>query len=295
MKNVFISLLASVLVFSFIACDLKNGEDDFISSTNDTILNNVSILGLLGTTASSSNPNVATVETPPTDKIKITSVSEGSAIITVSDGTNSATINVSVSKTGTITIGTIVKYIDNGNGDFISSTNDATLNNLSTLGLVGTTASSSNASVATVETPPTDKIKITSVSEGSAIITVSDGTNNATINISVSKTGAITIGTIIKYEISSAQKIIGTWLCDDFVPERWFKFNSNGTGEFSNEGTFSDAVTFNYTYDGTSLTITDTSAALAIPNGDYPLIMASDGLSFTISGGGQNQVYNKQL
>jgi len=112
-KNVFLGLLIILLAFSFISCgDDENG--DFISSTNDTTLNNVSTLGLVGTIASSSNTNVATVETPPTDKIKITSVSEGSAIITVSDGTNNATINVSVSKTGAITIGTIVKYSDNG-------------------------------------------------------------------------------------------------------------------------------------------------------------------------------------
>jgi len=112
--TVFYGLLIILLAFSFISCGDDNGNGDFTSSTNDTTLNNIPTLGLVGTTASSSNTNVATVETPPTNKIKITSVSEGSAIITVSDGTNNATINVSVSKTGSITIGTITKYVESG-------------------------------------------------------------------------------------------------------------------------------------------------------------------------------------
>ena len=119
--TVFYGLLIALLIFSFISCGDDNVNGNFISSTNDTTLNNISTLGLVGTSAFSNNTNVATVEMPLTDKIKITSVSEGTAIITVSDGTNNATINVSVSKTGSIIIGTITKYEENNQNIFIGT------------------------------------------------------------------------------------------------------------------------------------------------------------------------------
>jgi len=110
-KMFFFGLLVAALVFSLLSCD-GDGNGNFVSSTNDMTLNNVPILGLVGTTASSSNTNVATVETPPTDKIKITSVAEGSAVITVKNALDhTATINVTVAKNGTIAIGTIIKYV----------------------------------------------------------------------------------------------------------------------------------------------------------------------------------------
>ena len=87
-----------------------NGNE-FVASTNETISNDVTTLGLTGTSVASSKPNVATAEITISAKIKITSVSEGSAVITVSDASShSATINISVAKTGSITIGTIAKY-----------------------------------------------------------------------------------------------------------------------------------------------------------------------------------------
>ena len=110
-KTVFFGLLVIGLAFGFIGCDENNGGDEFISSTNDSTSNDVSTLGLIGTSVLSSNVNVVIVESPPAAKIKIISISEGSATIIVSEGSNNATINVTVSKTGSIAIGTIVKYV----------------------------------------------------------------------------------------------------------------------------------------------------------------------------------------
>jgi len=213
-----IALIALVVGFVFFSCDAENSTngDEFTVSTNDSVSNDVATLGLVGTAVSSSNANVATVEIV-SGKIKITSVSEGSAVITVSASGNNAIINITVSKTGSITIGTIVKYASpSQNGDeFTVSTNDSISNDVATLGLVGTAVSSSNTNIATVEIA-SGKIKITSVSEGSAVITVSASGNNAIINITVSKTGSITIGTIVKYAST-------TWV---------FKVETNGNSTY---------------------------------------------------------------
>ena len=98
--------------------------------------------------------------------------------------------------------------VGDGNVTFISSTNNTVSNNDLTFGFVGTNVSSNNTSVATAVID-SGKIKITSVAQGSAIITVSDGTNNATIAITVSASGTITIGTITGAENPDLQ---GTWL-----------------------------------------------------------------------------------
>jgi hypothetical protein len=116
MKNVFFGLLVITLVFGLVGCDNGNGGDKFVSSTNETTSNDVATLGLIGTSVSSSNSNVATAEITTSGKIKITSVAEGTAVITVTASGNNATINVTVSKTGSITIGTITKYSSSNNG-----------------------------------------------------------------------------------------------------------------------------------------------------------------------------------
>jgi hypothetical protein len=115
-----------VMVFGLIifSCDVGNGtnEDEFVVSTNDTVLNTMEILDLAGTSAISSNTSVATVESPPSDKIKITSVAEGAAVITVSDDSgHEAAIPVTVSKKGAITIGTIDKYSGQNENPFVGS------------------------------------------------------------------------------------------------------------------------------------------------------------------------------
>ena len=112
-RFVFFALIVGLV---FVGCDTDNGNnsgngDEFVSSNNDTISNDIVSLGLVGTSVSSNNSNVAIAEITTSAKIKIISVSEGSAVLTVSDASNNnATINISVSKTGSITIGTIVKW-----------------------------------------------------------------------------------------------------------------------------------------------------------------------------------------
>jgi hypothetical protein len=171
----------------------------FAESTNNSIANNVGKLGLVGTSASSSNNAVATASIV-NENISITSVGAGSATITVSVNSNQATIAATVANDGSITIGTITKYVA---PVFTVSTNVATSNNEATLGLVGTSASSSATGIVSVEIDVNDKIAITSVAVGSATITVTDGTNEATIAVTVAADGSITIGTITKYVFPS--------------------------------------------------------------------------------------------
>jgi hypothetical protein len=85
----------------------------FTVSTNNNTSNDVATMGLVGTTANSSNTSVATAAI--TDgKIAIISVSAGTATITVRNASgNEAQIPVTVNANGTITIGTITKYNPN--------------------------------------------------------------------------------------------------------------------------------------------------------------------------------------
>jgi hypothetical protein len=100
------------------------------------------------------------------------------------------------------------KWKDAG-GNFATSSNDSTANDATTLGLVGVSAVSSSTGVATALIEG-GKIKITSVSAGSTTITVSDASNHtATIAVTVSASGAITVGTITKY--SETNPLVGAW------------------------------------------------------------------------------------
>jgi len=113
-KSAFFVLLVILLAFCYIACDNGDGsnEEVFTSTSNETISNDINSLGIVGTSVSSSNANIATAVIS-SGKIKITSVGQGSAVITVSESSKNATINVSVSEKGIITIGTIIKYSKN--------------------------------------------------------------------------------------------------------------------------------------------------------------------------------------
>jgi hypothetical protein len=107
-----IGLILFILGFVLFSCDTGNGtnENGFVSTTDDTISNDEITLGLIGTIVSSNKPNVATAEIM-SGKIRVTSVSEGSAVLIVSNVSgHEATIPVTVSKTGSITIGRIVKF-----------------------------------------------------------------------------------------------------------------------------------------------------------------------------------------
>jgi hypothetical protein len=112
MKMKKIALFSMIFGLLFFGCDGNDNGDKFVVQTSEETNNDVETLGLVGTTVSSNKPNVATAEITGAEKIKITSVSEGIAVITVSDDFNhNATINISVSETGKIHIDTIVKYI----------------------------------------------------------------------------------------------------------------------------------------------------------------------------------------
>jgi hypothetical protein len=93
--------------------------------------------------------------------------------------------------------------------NFTPAVNDATVNDVTTLGIVGTAVASGTPAVATAEITG-GKIKITSVSAGSATITVSDAANhNAAIQVSVAASGSIAIGAITKYQ--STNPLAGAW------------------------------------------------------------------------------------
>ncbi|MDR2151104.1 MAG: hypothetical protein LBO67_09945 [Spirochaetaceae bacterium] len=81
---------------------------------------------------------------------------------------------------------------------FTPSTNNATTNDVATLGLVGIGATSSDTAIATVAITD-NKIVITSVAAGTATITVSaTDYDPATISVTVAADGSITLGTISK-------------------------------------------------------------------------------------------------
>jgi hypothetical protein len=113
MKNVFKLFGIIALVFGLVLLGCNNGNgttgNEFTASTNETVSNDVDTLGFIGTSVSSNKPNVATAEIV-SGKIKITSVAEGTAVITVSAGSSTATINISISKTGSITVEAITKF-----------------------------------------------------------------------------------------------------------------------------------------------------------------------------------------
>ncbi|MFL0198659.1 leucine-rich repeat domain-containing protein [Clostridium sp. WILCCON 0269] len=85
----------------------------FISTTNSSIANDVATLGVVGTKATPTNTGIATAAITGGD-IVITSVSEGKTTISVTDGASgstAATIPVTVNADGSITLGTITKYV----------------------------------------------------------------------------------------------------------------------------------------------------------------------------------------
>jgi hypothetical protein len=148
----------------------------------------------------------------------------------------------------------------NGGGGFNSSTNETLSNNIATLGLIGTSASSSNTSVATVVSPPIEKIKITSVAEGSAVITVSAGANNATINVTVSKTGSMIIGAIEKYLEKNQSPYAGTWVSNQFPAQMIIEGTTSLTAtlQFTNASPPVNAGKGTLVIDGNDATLTYT-------------------------------------
>jgi formylglycine-generating enzyme required for sulfatase activity len=186
-------LFVLLMTFCVTACKTPL-NDGFTPQTNSSTANDEATLGLVGTKVESSDVAVATAEIKDGKIIAITSVAEGTVTITVSAAEYTATSLVTVGADGAVSIGTIRK--GGPSGGFTPQTDSSTANNVITLGLTGTSAVSSNTSVATV-TIVDGKIAITSVTAGTADITVSaDGSTPATIPVAVMANGTVAIGTI---------------------------------------------------------------------------------------------------
>ena len=90
-----------------------NFESAVFTAKSETVENTESKLGLVATGATSSDTGVVTVSV--NNGIVITSVAKGSATITCKDAVgHEATIAVTVSGSGAITVGTITKYVAEG-------------------------------------------------------------------------------------------------------------------------------------------------------------------------------------
>ena len=111
---------------------------------------------------------------------------------------------------------------------FTATTNNSTLNDEATLGIVGTRATSSTTGAAV--TIADGKIAITSVSEGTATITIADDSNHeATIAVTVASNGTITIGTITKYVAVSDKTAIDTAIATAAVAKVDVVISADGT------------------------------------------------------------------
>lgn len=163
----------------------------FNAATNSDTANDEATLGIVGTSVSSSDENVATAKIEG-GKIVITSAGKGSATITVTTtaSNSSAEIPVTVDATGAITLGTIVK------NSFAGGTHTFTDEEIATVRLSAepTGMTSSNDKVFTVDFESTT---ITATGPGEATLTITDGTYSATVAVTVSATGEITLGDVV--------------------------------------------------------------------------------------------------
>jgi hypothetical protein len=201
------TIAVSVAATGAITLTVSKYSPTFTPATNESIANTEAVLGLVGTSAVSDKPEIATTAISG-GKIKITSVGTGAATVTVSDDANhKAAIAVSVAATGAITL-SVSPYTPT----FTSATDESIANTEAVLGLVGTKAVSDTPAVATAAlSDDKGKIKITSaVSAGTAIVTVSDGANHdAAIAVTIAASGAITA--TVKDKYVSTNPLIGAW------------------------------------------------------------------------------------
>ena len=93
--------------------DIETSTNNYFESSMTVVDNTVENLGVVGTSATSSNTDVAIVKLAG-NRVVITSVGVGTAEITVTDGNSSAIIPVTVDEFGTITIGDIQTAVEDG-------------------------------------------------------------------------------------------------------------------------------------------------------------------------------------
>ncbi len=102
-----------------------------------------------------------------------------------------------------------------------TATSETVTNDEDTLGLTATTAASADETIATAELT-TDGIVITSVAAGTTTVSAKDSAGNeATITVTVSATGAVTIGTIVPYTSSLPEAI--------YIKYNWEAESTGGT------------------------------------------------------------------
>ncbi|MFC5449470.1 hypothetical protein ACFPOG_14470, partial [Paenibacillus aestuarii] len=182
-KNV-AQIVAATMALTPVVAALPVVASAAFGDTDNSVLNDAVTLGLTGTDVTSSDETIVTAAIgtgADAGKIVITSVAEGTATLTVTDGTNNATIAVTVAADGSISVGTITPYV--ATPAFTEATNNSVANDAATLGLTGTDVTSSDETIVTAAIgtgADAGKIVITSVAEGTATLTVTDGTNNAT-------------------------------------------------------------------------------------------------------------------
>lgn len=93
--------------------DIETSTNNYFESSMTVVDNTIENLGVVGTSATSSNTDVAIVKLAG-NRVVITSVGVGTAEITVTDGNSSAIIPVTVDEFGTITIGDIQTAVEDG-------------------------------------------------------------------------------------------------------------------------------------------------------------------------------------
>ena len=247
----------------------------FESKTAD-VTNDVATLGLVAIETRNSDDTIATSEVK-NGKVVITSKKEGTTKVYAGTSlTEYATINVTVSSTGAITT-SIIKYVA-----FTAATNDATANDVATLGLVGASATSSESEYVTAEISE-GKIVIKSVkapgdSAKSITITVTDANSKtATIAVTEARDGSLTLGTITKYAVP--KPVSGT----DFEVSADKKLTAkkdNMEYKLSTAATYTDL-----TKDTATDALTDGSYSIRFKAVDNAYA-ESEATSFTISNGG---------
>ncbi|MFA6937396.1 MAG: glycosyl hydrolase [Treponema sp.] len=168
---------------------------------------------------------------------------------------------------------------------FIASTDSTTANTVDVLGITAATVTSSAATVATAAIAD-GKIAITSGAKGTATVTCEDASaHRATIAVTVSETGAITLGAITKYTSTSANYTV-----------QYYKMETSGSysetaAETSQQtGTAGASATYTAkTYEGFALDSTKTGIAPTIAEDNstvYKIYYARNTITITLVANG---------
>jgi hypothetical protein len=223
----------------------------FVAVTGISGVPATGIVGTAITLSATVNPASAT------NKTIVWSVKTPGAGITAIDGTSfTPTEAGSLALTATIADGAEAgspytqDFTITVSAGFTASVNEDTANDVATLGLVGTSASVAPTGIVTVEITTANKIKITSVSVGSADITVSNTVGmSATIAATVAANGSISIGTITP----QSNPFVGVWIdsMEDDSRTINYKFDadlaySTASATTATSGDFTTTGTYEY-------------------------------------------------